>query len=76
MTICLARRGDQLDKVDGRLAVNVLFHDSGTYQRNGDRQGAEAQPTLLSARRSATVGILRSENFTAALVVDPVKRSK
>jgi len=25
------------------LAVNVLFHDGGTYQRNDDRQGAEAQ---------------------------------
>ena len=39
----LARRGDRLDEVDGRLAVNMLFHDSGTYQRNDDRQGAEAQ---------------------------------
>jgi hypothetical protein len=31
------------DEVDGRLAFDMLFHDSGSYQRDGDRQGAEAQ---------------------------------
>jgi hypothetical protein len=39
----LHKPNDRLDEVDDRLAVDMLFHDSGTYQRNDDRQGAEPQ---------------------------------